>query len=164
MKLDLDALKDEILAQLAADGFVVFHGWCRGSESHPAAFWDTSRTPDYRPFLVTARQAGARLVVFHHLEFVPAMVEDALDRLEECEAPVEERRGFERKLREMLAYQGFTCAIELSYDAEGRSYVYMIQAEWYSEFLHILDEIDSYLPEDDGPEEEDEMGDYFSRN
>ncbi len=78
--------------------------------------------------------------------------------------PVEERRGFERRLREMLAYQGFTCALELSYDAGGRSYVYELQADWYGEFLHILDEIDSYLPEDDQQEDEDSMGGYFSRN
>jgi hypothetical protein len=164
MKLNLEVLKDEILEQLAAQGFVVFHGYCRSGGSRPVAFWDTVRTPDFRPFLATARQAGAKVVVFQHVEFVSGMVEDAMDRLEEGEMPVEERRGFERRLREMHAYQGFTCAIELSYDSEGRTYVFELQAEWYNDFLHVLDEIDSYLPEGDEKGEEDSMGGYFSRN
>jgi hypothetical protein len=164
MKLNLDVLKDEILEQLAAEGFAVFHGYCRHGESRPVAYWDTARAPDFRPFLATARQAGARTVVFRQVEFVAEMVEDAIDSLEDCELPSEERRGLERRLREMQAYQGFTCALELSYDSEGRTYVWELRAEWYSEFLRILDEIDSYLPEDDERGEEDSMGGYFSRN
>ncbi len=164
MKLNLDVLKDDILEQLEAQGFVVFHGFCRNGESRPVAFWDTSRTPDFQPFLASARQAGAKMVVFNHVGFVSGMVEDAMDRLEGCELPAEERRGLERGLREMHSYQGFTCAIEISYDSEGRTYIYELQAEWYSDFLHILDEIDSYLPEGDEGEEEDSMGGYFSRN
>jgi hypothetical protein len=164
MRMNLDVLKSDILEQLATQDFIIFHGYCRSGDSHPVAFWDTMRTPDFRPFLATARQAGARMIVFHHIEFVPAMAEDAMDRLEDCEMPAEERRGFERRLREMHAYQGFTCALELSYDSQGRTYVFELQAEWYSEFLHILDEIDSYLPEGDEEGEEGSMGGYFSRN
>ena len=67
-------------------------------------------------------------------------------------------------LREMLSYQGFTCALEASYDYEGRTYIYDLQAEWYGEFLRILDEVDDLSSEDGEGEEDDSMGDYFSRN
>ena len=164
MKLNLDSIKDEILEQLSGQGFAVFYGYCRSGESRPLAFWDTVRTPDFRPFLATARQAGVSLVVFHYIEFVPPMVEDAMDRLEDCEMSADERRGFERRLRDMQAYQGFTCALELSYDSGGRTYVFELRADWYTDFLHVLDEIDDSLPEDEDPGEEESMGGYFSRN
>ena len=76
----------------------------------------------------------------------------------------EERRGFERRLREIGGYQGFTSALEVSYDYEGRTYIYELQAEWYSDFLHILDEIDSYAPDEEEGEQEGPVGGYFSRN
>lgn len=164
MKANLDVLKDEIPAQLSAEGFVVFRGFCRNGQARPAAFWDTARNPDFQSFLATARQAGVKVVVFNHLEFVKEMVDDALDSLEDGELPADERRAFERRLREMLSYQGFTCALEASYDYEGRTYVYELQAEWYGEFLRILDEVEDLSSEDGEGEEDDSVGDYFSRN
>jgi hypothetical protein len=164
MKLDLDALKDNILEYLETEGFVVFHGFCHSDGSRPMAYWDTSRSPDFQAFLATARQAGVKLVAFNHVEFSTAMVDDAMDRLEAYELPIEERRGFERRLREMHAYQGFTCALELSFDSDGRTYLYELRADWHADFLHILDEIESYAPEGEEGGQEDSMGDYFSRN
>lgn len=166
MKLNLDALKDSILEHLQTEGFVVFHGFCHSGGSRPVAYWDTRSHPDFQAFLSTARQAGIKLVVFNRIEFSSGMVDDAMDRLEEYELPVEERRGFERRLREMQAYHGFTCVLELSFDSEGRTYVYELRADWYLDFLHILDQIESYAPEDaeDEEGEEDSMGGYFSRN
>lgn len=164
MKPNLDVLRDEILQHLGKQGFVVFHGFCRSGATRPTAYWDVDRAPDYRAFLATASQAGVKIVVFGQVQFSAAMVDDATGRLEDFELPPEERRGHERRLREMRAYQGFTCALELSFDCEGRAYIYELQADWYAEFLRILDEIDSYAPEEDEEGEKGSMGGYFSRN
>jgi hypothetical protein len=164
MKPNLDTLKDSMLEQLQAQGFAVFHGLCRHGESHPMAWWDTRRQPEFQTVLAAARQAGATLIVFSHLEFFEAMVEDALDQLEDCELPAAERRTIELRLREMQGYLGFTCALELSFDHGGRAYVYEVRAEWYTEFLRILEDIDALEPDDDEDEEEDSTGEFFSRN
>jgi hypothetical protein len=163
MKPNLDTLKDSMLEQLQAQGFAVFHGLCRHGESHPMAWWDTHRQPEFQTFLAAARQAGATLIVFSHLEFFEAMVEDALDQLEDCDLPPSDRRAIELRLREMQGYLGFTCALELSFDHGGRAYVFEVRAEWYSEFLRILEDIDALEPDDD-EDEEDSTGEFFSRN
>lgn len=165
MTLNLDTLKDEILAYLQAQGFVVFHGLARSGEGHPAVYWDTHAYPDYRMFLEAARQAGARLIVFGARTFSSDMVEEALARLEDCDLAREERRAFERRLRELRAYEGFTCELELSFDQQGRSYLFNLEADWYADYLDLLDEIEAALPEEEEEEEdEDSMGGYFSRN
>ncbi|MCC7174381.1 MAG: hypothetical protein IT159_04220 [Bryobacterales bacterium] len=162
--MNLDALKEEVVRQLTSAGLTVFEGFGRHAESRPVAFWDTRTRPDFSHFLATARQAGVKMVVFHHLEFVDGMAEDALDRLEECDMPAEERRAYERKLRQALSYHGFTCSLEVSYDLDGRTYIYEVQADWYGDFLHILDEIEDYSSEAEDDEDDESMGGYFSRN
>ena len=76
----------------------------------------------------------------------------------------DDRRAIERRLREMRIYQGFTCGIELSFDREGRTYVYDLHTEWFGDFLDTLDEIDSYMPSEGEEDEEGPIGGYFSRN
>jgi hypothetical protein len=162
--VNLDALRGDIIEHLEGQGFLVFEGFCRNPEARPVAYWDTGRRPEFQRFLDTARQAGVKIVVFNHLEFASGMAEDALDRLEQCEMPSDDRRAIERKLREILPYHGFTCSIELSYDCENRTYIYEVQADWYSDFLHTLDQIESLSPEGEEPEDDESMGGYFSRN
>jgi len=165
MTLNLDALKDEILAYLEAEGFVIFHGLGRSAEGSPAVYWDTRAYPDYRMFLHAAREAGARMIVFGVRSFSSEMVEEALARLEDCDLARDERRAFERRLRDLRAYDGFTCALELSFDQQGRSYLFNLEADWYMEYLDLLDEIEAALPEEEDEERgEDSMGGYFSRN
>jgi len=166
MKPNLEHLKDEIVEHLKTQGFVVFHGYSRHGDSRPVAIWDTHGHPEFQDFLGAARQAGAKVVSFNRMEFVPEMLDDAKDRLEDCELPDADRRRVERRLREMRGYVGFTCDLQLCFDCEGRTYIYELQAEWYTEFLLLLGEIDSYLIEDDDEEDEDEdsAGGYFTRN
>lgn len=163
MKQNLDTLKSEILDQLAAQGFVVFHSYSRDVEEAGAVFWDIHHYPDFRPFLEAARQLGVKLVTFHHREFTREATEDAFDRLEECEISPEERRSCERRLREMGGYEGFTCAVELGFEYDKQLYLYSLQTAWYTEFLDLLDEIDGYVPEG-GAEDEGPIGGYFSKN
>lgn len=163
MRLNLDTLKGEFLDSLEAGGFVVFHGHPRHSDSVPEVYWDSDRYPDHKMFLDAGKQAGAKMVVFHHLEFSPELLDNALERLEDSDPADEQLRNLERRLRELRAFVGFTCALELSFDHQGRIYVYEVRSDWYEDFLDILDEIDASVPdEEDG--EEGPMGGYFSRN
>ena len=163
MRQDLDTLKSEILEHLKSQDFVVFHGYARPTDAQPAVYWDTTRHPDFRMFLATARQVGVKLVTFSHREFSRDALDDALDRLEDCDLPLDERRSLEQRLRDMDAYAGFTCAIELSFDHEARVYGYDLHTDWYLEFLELVDEIDSYIPEQEG-EDQGPISGYFSRN
>jgi hypothetical protein len=92
MKIDLDHLKGEIEEHLKAHSFVIFRGHARISPSTPFVYWDVEQHPDFRMFLETAKQAGARLVVFHYREFSPDYLGDAADRLEAAELPREDQR------------------------------------------------------------------------
>jgi hypothetical protein len=164
MKLNLEALKNSVTEHLDREGFAVFQGICHSDGSRPMAYWDTGRNPDFHAFLAIAVRAGVKLVVFNHVEFSAAMVEDAMGRLGGCDLPVEERRGFERRLKEMQAYDGFSCALELSFDSGGRTYVFEVRTDWYTDFLRVSDEIDVYAPEDEERGDGDSMGGYYSRN
>jgi hypothetical protein len=162
MNLNLDTLKTEILDFLGAEGFVVFHGYSRLTDTDSFVAWDSDRLPDYRMFLDAAKRAGIRLIVYHFREFTSVHVDEAADRLEACELQADEHRNLERRLRDLRAYEGFTCAIELSFDHEGRVYLFNLRSDWYEEYLDLLEEIDASMPEDE--EEDDSMGGYFSRN
>lgn len=164
MKQNLDTLKVEILEHLESQGFAVFHGLPRLTENLPAVYWDVNRFPDFRMFLATAHHAGVRLITFHHREFSSDAVEDALDSLEESDLAPEDRAGLERRLQDLHAYNGFTCVIELSFDHQGRAYVYDLHTDWYFHFLDTVDEIESSIPEEEEERDEDAMGGYFSRN
>ncbi len=162
MKPDLDTLKTEILDYLEKAGFVVFHGYSRVGDATPAIYWDTVRFPDFKPFLDSAKQAGVNLIVFHHREFTAEDIDEALEELEECGLPSEEQRSLHQRLRDMRAFEGFTCALELSFDYQGRAYIYDLRAEWYEDFLDVVDEIESSISDEE--EGDESMGGYFSRN
>jgi hypothetical protein len=166
MNLDLDSLKTEILEHLSTEGFVIFHGYSRLSETDSFVAWDTDHTPDFRVFLSAAQGAGIRLIVFHRREFTAAHIEDASDRLEASNVTVEEQRTMERRLRALKAYEGFTCAIELSFDHQGRVYLFSLRSEWYEDYLDLLEQIEASMPDDFDDDDEDDgsMGGYYSRN
>jgi len=162
MKLNLDTLKEEILSHLGGEGFVVFHGYSRLGETDSFVSWDTGRHPDFREFLVAARQAGVKLIVYHERVFSEALVEEATDRLEGTNLAGEERRALERRLRDFRPYDGFTCALELSFDYQARVYLFHLAAEWYEDYLDLMEEIDAAAEEE--PEEDESLGGYYSSN
>jgi hypothetical protein len=163
MSTNLDSLKGEVEKVLADQGFNVFYGQSRVLDSLPVIYWDIARYPDFRKFLDVARNAGAKLIVFYHREFTPDHIEEALDRLETAGMPHEESRGIERRLKELRVYEGFTCTLELSFDYEGRIYVYDVCTDWYDELSDILEEIDVFGADDDDDDEAPISG-YFSQN
>ena len=164
MKLNLDVLKTEILEHLESRKLAVFHGYSRAMDNLPIVFWDTDRYPDYKQFLDTAEQAGAKMFVLHSRDFSALLVDNALEQLDDTDFMPEDRRAIERRLRDLRAYDGFTCAIEISFDQNARVYMFELRTEWYEEFSDLLDEIDAAVPDADENEDEGPIGGYFSKN
>src|SRR6266496_402508 len=127
MKQNLDVLKTEIREHLDSRKLAVFHGYSRAMDSTPMVFWDTHRFPDYKQFLDTAERSGAKMVVLHAREFSTLLVDNALDQLEEGDFLPDDQRTMERRLRELRAYDGFTCAIEVSFDQNSRVYMFELR-------------------------------------
>jgi hypothetical protein len=165
MNRNLDSLKDEMLAYLKENDFVVFHGFL--GELEPLSIpWDTGRYPDYQLFLHTARRASAPLIIFHHQEFSSFDLEAAQEVLEEADLPYEEVQTYRRRIKEFEGYEGFTCQIHLGFHLN-RLYSYRLTADWFMDFEDLMDELqeagndfdDEEFDEDDEP-----MGGYFSKN
>ena len=161
---DLDTLKGEIEHYLDEQGFAIFRGFPRMLDTLPLVYWDCDNYPDYRAFLDTAKAVGVRLVVYHQHEFSSEQLDNALDRLEQCELPRDDQRAMERRLKEMRLYDGFTCALELSFDHEGRIYVFDLRTEWYEEFSDLLDDINMLTAGSEEEDGENPMSGYFSKN
>lgn len=161
MKLNLNTLKTEIEQYLEAQHFVVFYGYSP-EEAH-ATYWDTRRFPDYQMFLKAAEAAGVRMIVFNEREFAAEMIDDSLEHLHASNLDREQQRILEHRLKEMRVYDGFICALELSFDLNGRLYLFDLRTDWYEDVSDMLDEIDANPAEgeeeDDGP-----IGGYFSNN
>ncbi|MBZ5610414.1 MAG: hypothetical protein LAP38_19295 [Acidobacteriia bacterium] len=161
MKQKLEGLKTEIEQYLEQSGMAVFYGCSRAQESLPV-YWDCDQHPDYRQFVQAARAAGVKLIVFHQREFSSGQIDEAVEQLEGCDLPAEDYREFERHLNRMRAYDGLICAIELSFDLEGRVFLFDLHTDWYQELADLMDEIQvlTATPDDD----ETPLGGYFSKN
>lgn len=163
MDINLNTLKREIEEYLDASEFAIFRGSPGGLENFPMITWDTEQYPDYQMFLEAARKTGTRLVLFATRDFESADVDDALEQLQEADIPRDEQHELESRLRDMRAFEGVTCTLELAFDHEGRLYVYEVRPDWYDEFLGIEEELAAHLPP--GEElDDDSLGGYFSRN
>jgi len=163
MKPNLDTLKAEMEHHIEESGLTVFYGYSRSMDSMPAVYWDVERHQDYRMFVKTAQDIGSKLIVLHQREFDSAQVDDGLEQLSECGLTEEEQSDFEQRLGSMRVYDGFICAIELSFDHEGRVFVFDLRTEWYNELTDILDEI-QLLTADVDDDDETPMSGYFSKN
>jgi hypothetical protein len=165
MHINLDTLKEDILKSLAREHFIVFYGYARAMDDVPTVFWDIEHHPDHEEFLQTAKAVGATMIVFHQQEFSSAMVDDAVDRIGGGELAAEDYRLIEGRLEELRRYDGFTCSMELSFDYQGRVYLFELRSEWFEEYSEILDELEFGMPDEDGSDEDDHpIGGYFSRN
>jgi hypothetical protein len=162
--LNLDTLKHEILDYLDAAGFAIFRSRPGGLEGLSMVLWDTEHYPDYQMFLEVARKSGAKMVLFGSREFESGDIDDLLEQMQQCDLDRDEEREYQSRLRDLHSYEGVTCSIELAFDCDARLYVYEVQPDWYGEYLELEDEIGSRLSEDDGLEEDDSLGGYFSKN
>jgi hypothetical protein len=163
MALDLETLREEMQSHLAKTGTPVFFGFHRMLDSLTQVSWDTERHPDFRDFLKTAEQVGAKLIVFHHATFQLNQIDEALEELEECDFTREEKRHYEARLHQLQAYEGFTCALQLSFALEGRVYLYELHTDWYDALTDILGELEAAAEEREDQEQGPISG-YFSNN
>ena len=163
MDLNLDTLKREILEYLGSAGFAIFHGRPGGLDGLPMILWDSERHPDYQMFLEVAQKAGVKLIVFASREFEAGEIDEVIAQLDECELSREEYREYESRLRDLRAYEGFTCTLELAFDYNSRLHVYEVQPDWYEEFLGVEEELMASMTGDDA-EEDDSLGGYYSKN
>lgn len=165
MKPNLDVLKPEIELYIEEAGLAVFYGYSRSLETVPAVYWDCEEYPDYRLFVQSARTTGAKMIVYHQRQFFSEQIEEAIEKLHACELTAEDSRHFEERLNDLRGYEGSVCAIELSFDYQGRVFMFDLRTEWFDEFSDILDEIQLLAPYSDEEDEDDSpMGGYFSRN
>jgi hypothetical protein len=164
MKPNLDILKPEIELYLEETGLAVFYGYSRPLETAPAVYWDCDQYPDYRLFVQSASAAGAKLIVFHQREFFSEQIDEAIEKLHACELPAQESRHFEERLNDLRAHEGSVCAIELSFDHEGRVFLFDLRTEWFDEFSEMQDEIHLLVPDPDESDDDSPIGGYFSRN
>ncbi|MGO4885627.1 MAG: hypothetical protein ACLP59_33120 [Bryobacteraceae bacterium] len=164
MDLNLDTLKQEILEYLEQSEFAVFRTAPGGLEDLPTVLWDAERYPDYQMFLETARQTGAKMILFNSREFESPEIDEAIEELDDCDVTREERRELEVRLRDLRVHEGVTCSIELAFDHHARMYVYELRPDWYEEFLSIGEEIAVHLPTGSAGQEDDGSFGYFSNN
>lgn len=163
MKPNLDVLKPEIELYLEEMGLAVFYGYSRALDSVPVVYWDCDQYPDYRLFVQSARAAGAKVLVFHQREFFSEQVDDALERLNASDLPPQESLSFEERLSDLRAHEGSVCAIELSFDLQGRVFLFDLRTEWFEEFSDMLDEI-QLLTSEPNDSDDSPISGYFSRN
>ncbi len=166
MRSDLDSLKTEIEKHLDQSDFAVFHGHPRFPTPGNVVPWDSEQYPDFRAFLDVARRLGVRLVVFHHRRLESGFIDHILERLESADISDEEYAEIHRRVRELRVYEGFTSAVELSFDYQGRVYLFNRRSEWYNELLEIADDVGAFDEEEEELEglDEEDAGPYFSRN
>ena len=163
MAVDLETLRTEIHGYLQELGLAVFHGYPRVADSPTQVYWDTDAHPDFREFIEAGRRAGVKLIVFAYEAFSLDEIDEALDQLENSKLARDDKHAFETRLRELQAYEGFTCSVELSFDLEARTYCYERRTEWYQSLRDILTDLD-VAAEQEEDMDEGPMPGYFSRN
>lgn len=165
MKPNLDTIKKEIQEYLSTQSIAVFRGIVADLHRQGLVLWDVLREPDFRKFVECGRQIGVRMMLLSYGELDPAMIEEAMEKLSETDMPRDEQRAIERRLKELKPFAGFTCSVELSFEFQNRFYLYDLRTEWYEELLELMDQIDLSVSDGELDEDEDDsMGNYFSRN
>ncbi|HUS06262.1 MAG TPA: hypothetical protein VMZ52_08205 [Bryobacteraceae bacterium] len=162
MRLNLDTLKTEIERYLKDNGFLIFQGYSRRYQNQPQTVWNTAKNQDYKAFLNVAKGLGAKVIVLYDHQFSTEPIEENIESIASAGLEFDEQRAYEKRLRDLTVYDGFTCTIELSFQHERSIYVFDLQTEWYTEFMEILGELDE--SEEDQEDDEDPLGGYYSKN
>jgi hypothetical protein len=165
--LNLETLKDEILAYLESSDFAIFRSHAGGLETLQIIAWDSERCPDYRAFLDVARKAGEKLILFASRELEQEEIDEALEELGESDFTREEHRELEARLRAGERHIGETCALELAFDHHAHMYVYEARPDWYDDFIDACEEISAVFPAEDDDQNtgNDGLGGgYYSKN
>jgi hypothetical protein len=168
MQLNLNSLRAQIEEHLKSLGMIAFPSLPRVGDIGATIYWDTARFPDFKDFLTAAETAGAKIVTLFARELEDGLIDDTLVQVEAIDMDRDERRSIEKRIKEMRAYVGFTCEIELAFDLGPRVYMFDLQTEWFSDLNDLIDQIEEiYDVEDEDDNDEDDMplrGGYFPKN
>ena len=162
MRPNLDSLAQEIQQYLASENLIVYRSMSRAMEGTRFIDWDVEQEPDFRRFLECAQALGVRLIHYHTRDFQSHHRDEALAMLEDLGLAREAKRDIEHRIRDLAMYEGFISTVELTFDYEGRIYLYELQTEWYEEWLDIVDELE--MDSDDEPGEGPGFGGFYSNN
>jgi hypothetical protein len=162
MSLNLDTLKSEIDRYLKEHNFLVFHGYSRRYYNQSQTVWNTAQNQDFKAFLNVAKGLEVKLIVVYTQQFTTDAIDDNIETISSTGLEYDEQRAYEKRLRELSVYEGFTCTVELSFVFEGAVYIFELQTEWYREFMDILEELDE--SDQDTDDDEDPLGGYYSKN
>ncbi len=165
--LDPGRLKSEILDYLRQTGQPIFYS--NGSPNEAGyTYWDTRNYPDWRQFIDAGREAGVGLLLFSSLTFDADDLEMVLNRIDELEAPKEERDHYRRQLEPLRRQIGQVAWVRMAYHYQGRWLAYERLASWYADYRDVMEEIDALFPEFEEADQEDEDDDrgpgFFSPN
>jgi hypothetical protein len=165
MAIDLEKTRVDVEAYLEEKSIPVFFGYDHMTESLIHVSWDTDKHPDFRDFVTVASRAGVKLMVFHSESFSESSIDEALDQLEVCDFSREEKRNYEKRLKALQGYEGFTSLISLSFTVDGRVYQFELHSDWHDTLEDIWMELDAASGEMSNEESGDgPVGGYFSNN
>ena len=163
-EVDLDRLRSEIMDYMRHTGLPVFYGLGDPDEDE-FTFWDTRAFPDWRQFVDVAKECGARLLLFSSGAFADAELEQAFEKLGECELNSEERFYYLKQFEALRKRVGQTAWVRVAFEHGGRWLAYERTAAWYEEFSSAVEDLEALLPIAEEEEEEGDTGrGFFSRN
>lgn len=163
-------VKDEILEYLRREGLAIYHVEPEMWPNERSVWWDTDRVPDYKKFIVAAKSAGAKMILYFDQELEESTITDAEDALEMASLEPEEFREYARRIGELRSYLGFTNRLGVGFASEGMFYWFDLEAPWYEELVEMMEDLHmSNFPYDAAApdEEEDEnppLGNFYSNN
>jgi len=153
---------------LRQSGLPIFYGLGLPEEDD-YTYWDTRSFPDWRQFVDVARESGARLLIFSYDEFDEEELDQAIEKLDECELDPEERLPYLKRFEALRKQVGHTDWVRIAFEHGGRWLAYERTAPWYDDFQAAMEDLEVYLPlepeeEEEKPEEDDSGRSFFSRN
>jgi hypothetical protein len=144
-------------------GLPVFHTYSP-LEDEGVMFWDNEAFPDWRQFVDVAKESGARLIVFASQQLDESDLEQAFEKLEECEMNSEERRSYATQFELLRKYVDQTSWIRLAFEHAGQWLACEFVAPWQDEYDSAMDDLDTFLPFQVDEEDEEPDRGLFSRN
>ena len=164
-ELDLDRLRSEMMDYMRDTGLPIFYA-VGAPEEDDYIFWDTGAFPDWRQFVDVAKESGARLLVFCSQALTDGELEQAMEKLSECDLNREESGFYLKQFEALRRRIGQTAWVRIGFEHSGRWLAYELSVPWHDEFRSAVDDLEAFLPM--AEEEEEEEGDsgrgFFSRN
>ena len=164
-------VKDEIVEHIRREGLAIYHVEPEMWPEERSVWWDTDRVPDYKKFIVAAKSAGAKMILYYDQDLSEDTIADAEDALELAVLEPDEYREYARQIGELRSYIGFTSRLGVGFASEGMFYWFDLEASWYEDLVDMLEDLhlSGFPREGLGAADEDEdpnppIGNFYSNN